>query len=262
MKTLYSLKFILIIILLSGCRNTQEKSSISSEIIDRQIEIAISQLNGKYNVYPEILDPYIKRSEEIQLAVKNIITDLGESSNSIEETNVIKRLNDFVKYDIKSFINKKNFDEIFGNFLTNINDPDFDIKSNKLQIMQLIKHIELYALNSILEEIYSDFIVFKKMKAELISNKKSTMLGEEFQARVYLIPDDTLIRSNVYIGIADTFTFSKMDQFEKLKSDNNSYSFHFKPEKKGKLKISGAYYYYHPRGVVICFPFSSQIIVE
>lgn len=124
-----------------------------------------------------------------------------------------------------------------------------------------IKSAEADVVEELLKATDSDIIPFDTVAARVIAPTSYVLLGEEYNAEIFLAAFNRTLVPQVYIGDYDPATGKMIGGYDSLPVHDGLGQYNLKTDKEGIMTYEGVINMKTPKGTYMQFPFSSQYIV-
>jgi gliding motility-associated protein GldM len=129
------------------------------------------------------------------------------------------------------------------------------------KIQDDIKSAEADVVNELLKATDADIIPFDTVAARVIAPTNYVLLGEEYNADIFLAAFNRTLIPQVLIGNYDTATGKMIGAYDSLPVHDGLGKYTLKTDKEGIMTYSGVINMKTPKGTYKQFPFESQYIV-
>jgi gliding motility-associated protein GldM len=124
-----------------------------------------------------------------------------------------------------------------------------------------VKSAEAIVVEELLKATDSDIIPFDTVAARVIAPTSYVLLGEDYNAEIFLAAFNKTLIPQVYIGNYDPATGKMVGGYDSLPVHNGLGQYKLKTDKEGIMTYEGVINMKTPKGTFKQFPFSSQYIV-
>lgn len=129
------------------------------------------------------------------------------------------------------------------------------------KIQDDIKSAEADVVNELLKATDSDIIPFDTVAARVIAPTSYVLLGEEYNAEIFLAAFNKTLVPQVLIGTYDPKTGKMIGQYDSLPVHDGLGQYTLRTDKEGIMTYEGVINMKTPKGTYMQFPFQSQYIV-
>lgn len=129
------------------------------------------------------------------------------------------------------------------------------------KIQDDIKSAESDVVEELLKATDSDIIPFDTVAARVIAPTSYVLLGEEYNAEIFLAAFNRTLIPQVYIGDYDPATGKMVGGYDSLPVHDGLGQYNLKTDKEGIMTYEGVINMKTPKGTFMQFPFASQYIV-
>lgn len=129
------------------------------------------------------------------------------------------------------------------------------------KIQDDIKSAEADVVEELLKATDSDVIPFDTVAARVVAPTSYVLLGEEYNADIFLAAFNKTLVPQVYIGNYDPATGKMVGSYDSLTVDHGLGKYKLKTDKEGVMTYEGVINMKTPKGTYMQFPFQSQYIV-
>lgn len=129
------------------------------------------------------------------------------------------------------------------------------------KIQDDIKSAEADVVEELLKGTDADIIPFDTVAARVIAPTSYVLLGEEYNADIFLAAFNRTLVPQVLIGDYDPATGKMIGSFDSLPVHNGLGQYSLKTDKEGIMTYEGVINMKTPKGTYMQFPFQSQYIV-
>ncbi len=129
------------------------------------------------------------------------------------------------------------------------------------KIQDDVKSAEADVVDELLKATDSDIIPFDTVAARVITSSNYVLLGEEYNADIFLAAFNKTLVPQVYIGEWDPKTGKMVGAYDSLTIHDGLGQYTVKTDKEGIVTYEGVVNMKTPKGTFMQFPFQSQYIV-
>ncbi|HEU4717127.1 MAG TPA: gliding motility protein GldM [Bacteroidia bacterium] len=129
------------------------------------------------------------------------------------------------------------------------------------KIQDDVKGTEADVVDALLKETDSDIIPFDTVAARVIAQTNYVMLGEPYQADIFLAAFNKTLAPRIYIGQYDSITGKMIGTFDSVHVAGGLGKYSVNTTKEGIFTYEGVISMTTPKGAVRQFPFQSEYIV-
>jgi gliding motility-associated protein GldM len=129
------------------------------------------------------------------------------------------------------------------------------------KIQDDLKSAETDVVYELLKATDSDIIPFDTVAARVVAPTSYVLLGEEYNADIFLAAFNKTLVPQVYIGDYDPATGKMSGAYDSVPVFNGLGKYNLKTDKEGVMTYEGVINMKTPKGTFMQFPFESQYIV-
>jgi gliding motility-associated protein GldM len=129
------------------------------------------------------------------------------------------------------------------------------------KIQDDLKAAEADVVEELLKATDSDIIPFDTVAARVVAPSNYILLGEDYNADIFLAAFNKTLVPQVYIGDYDPATGKMVGSYDSLNVDHGLGKYKLKTDKEGVMTYEGVINMKTPKGTYMQFPFQSQYIV-
>lgn len=129
------------------------------------------------------------------------------------------------------------------------------------KIQDDLKAAEADVVDELLKATDSDIIPFDTVAARVVAPTSYVLLGEEYNADIFLAAFNKTLVPQVYIGEYDPITGKMIGSYDSVPVFDGLGKYNLKTDKEGVMTYEGVINMKTPKGTYMQFPFQSQYIV-
>lgn len=129
------------------------------------------------------------------------------------------------------------------------------------KIQDDIKSAEAVVVEELLKGTDADIIPFDTVAARVVAPSNYVLLGEDYNADIFLAAFNKTLVPSVYIGDYDPATGKMLGTYDSLPIDHGLGKYKLQTDKEGVMTYEGMITMKTPKGTYMQFPFQSQYIV-
>ncbi|MGL4597226.1 MAG: gliding motility protein GldM [Bacteroidia bacterium] len=129
------------------------------------------------------------------------------------------------------------------------------------KIQDDVKSAEADVLNALLKETEADVIPFDTVAARVVAQSNYVLLGEEYQADIFLAAFNKTLVPQIQLGQFDPATGKMIGPSDSVPVSQGIGQYNIKTSKEGIMKYEGIINMKTPKGQIMQFPFKSEYIV-
>lgn len=129
------------------------------------------------------------------------------------------------------------------------------------KIQDDLKAAEADVVDELLKATDSDIIPFDTVAARVVAPTSYVLLGEEYNADIFLAAFNKTLVPQVYIGEYDPITGKMIGAYDSVPVADGLGKYNLKTDKEGVMTYEGVINMKTPKGTFMQFPFASQYIV-
>lgn len=129
------------------------------------------------------------------------------------------------------------------------------------KIQDDIKSAEADVVDELLKATDSDIIPFDTVAARVVAPSNYILLGEDYNADIFLAAFNKTLVPQVYIGDYDPATGKMIGGYDSVNVDHGLGKYKLTTDKEGVMTYEGVINMKTPKGTYMQFPFQSQYIV-
>lgn len=124
-----------------------------------------------------------------------------------------------------------------------------------------VKSAEVAVVDALLKNVDADVIPFDTVSARIVAQSNYVLLGEDYQADIFLAAFNKTLKPQVFVGDYNTQAGKFNGGFDSVNVAGGIGKYSVKASSEGMKKYSGVIKMKTPKGKVMEFPFESEYIV-